>query len=69
MSNKLKSIKTWIIIWSMVLITAIVMFGLEPFNNIAVILSGAIITYIPCNVAQKKILGDKNDNRQTEQQN
>lgn len=59
MLTKLKSIKTWIVIWAILLITYIVIFDCTNMVSIATILCAVPLAYIPCNVAQKKILEEK----------
>ena len=53
--NKLKSVKTWIVIWSLGLITYIVVAGKTDFLQLAVLLATIPLAYIPSNVVQKKI--------------
>lgn len=57
--NKLKSVKTWIVIWAIGLITFIVVAGKVDFLTLATLLATIPLAYIPVNVAQKKIEGDK----------
>lgn len=53
--SKLKSVKTWIVLWSMGLITYIVVSGKADFLQLAVLLATIPLAYIPTNVYQKKI--------------
>lgn len=56
--NKLKSVKTWIVVWAIGLITYIVIAGKTDFLTLATLLAAIPLAFIPCNVAQKKIEGD-----------
>lgn len=56
--NKLKSVKTWIVVWAIGLITYIVVAGMTDFLTLATLLATIPLAFIPCNVAQKKIEGD-----------
>lgn len=56
--NKLKSVKTWIVIWAIGLITYIVVAGKTDFLQLAVLLAAIPLAFIPANIAQKKIEGD-----------
>ena len=53
--RKLKSVKVWIALWSMALITYIVFKNLEAFNNLAMLAVGPIIGYLCANVWADKI--------------
>lgn len=53
--SKLKSVKTWIVLWAMGLITYIVVSGKADFLQLAVLLATIPLAYIPTNVYQKKI--------------
>jgi len=55
MMRKLKSIKTWVVIWAIGLITYIVVSGKTDFIQLAILLATIPLAYIPCNVAQKQI--------------
>ena len=57
--NKLKSVKTWIVIWAIALITYIVIADKVAFLSLATLLATIPLAYIPSNVLQKKIEGDK----------
>jgi len=63
MNRKLKSVKTWVVIWSLGLITYIVVAGKVDFIQLAILLATIPLAYVPCNVYQKKIenIGDKNN--------
>lgn len=56
MVRKLKSVKTWIVIWAVALITYIVIAGKVDFLSLATLLATIPLAYIPSNVYQKKIL-------------
>lgn len=58
--NKLASVKTWIVIWALALISYIVIAGKTDFLQLAVLLATIPLAYIPSNVVQKKIELDKN---------
>lgn len=53
--SKLKSVKTWIVLWALGLITYIVVSGKVDFLQLAVLLATIPLAYIPTNVYQKKI--------------
>lgn len=53
--NKLKSVKTWIVLWALGLITYIVVSGKVDFLQLAILLATIPLAYIPTNVYQKKI--------------
>jgi hypothetical protein len=55
MLQKLKSVKVWIALWSMALITYIVVMDQSAFNNLAMLAMGPIIGYLAANVWQDKI--------------
>lgn len=55
MSRKLKSVKTWVVIWAIGLITYIVVSGKADFLQLSTILAAIPLAYIPSNVWQKKI--------------
>ena len=55
MNRKLKSVKTWIVIWAIGLITYIVISGKADFIQLATLLATIPLAYIPSNVWQKKI--------------
>ncbi len=50
---KLTSVKTWLLIWSCFLITAIVLKDRQTFNNLAMLLVAVPISYFPSNIIQK----------------
>ena len=58
--RKLGSVKVWIALWSMALITFIVIKDLSAFNNLAMLAVAPIVTYLGANVWQDKIYIDKN---------
>lgn len=60
--NKLFSIKLWVTIWAMVLISYIVFKSKNDFLIIAEILSAVPLAYMGLNVYQKKILSKSDDN-------
>lgn len=53
--NKLKSVKTWVVVWALGLITYIVVADKADFLQLSVLLSTIPLAYIPSNVYQKKI--------------
>lgn len=55
MKNKLKSTKLWITIWSVVMITFIVIANKTEFYGIAQLLCSVPLSYVVANVAQKAI--------------
>lgn len=57
--NKFKSVKTWIVIWTLGLITYIVVSGKNDFLQLAILLATIPLAYIPSNVVQKKIEKDE----------
>jgi hypothetical protein len=56
--RKLGSVKVWIALWSMGLITFIVFKNLAAFSNLAMLAVGPIIAYLGANVWQDKIHTD-----------
>lgn len=59
--KKLGSVKVWITLWCMILISYIVLADLASFNNLAMLAIAPILTYIGANVLQDKIyLDNKN---------
>jgi uncharacterized membrane protein (DUF441 family) len=57
--RKFTSVKTWIALWSMVIITYITLKGAADFNNLAMLLTGPIVGYLAANVWQDKLYLDK----------
>ena len=55
MNRKLKSVKTWVVIWALGLITYIVIADKVDFIQLAVLLATIPLAYVPVNVWQKKI--------------
>lgn len=53
--NKLKSIKFWITVWSLLMISYIVIQDKTDFYGIAQLLCAVPLAYIGANVAQKAI--------------
>lgn len=53
--SKLKSVKTWVVLWALGLITYIVVSGKTDFLQLAILLATIPLAYIPSNVYQKKI--------------
>ena len=53
--RKLGSVKVWIALWSMALITLIVWKDLSAFNNLAMLAVGPVIAYLGANVWEDKI--------------
>lgn len=60
--NKLKSVKVWVVIWALALITYIVITGKAEFLQLATLLSTIPLAYIPVNTWQKKILKGEEHN-------
>ena len=58
--RKLGSVKVWIALWSMGLITYITIKDMVGFNNLAMLAMTPIIAYLGANVWQDKIHIDKN---------
>jgi hypothetical protein len=56
--KKFTSVKTWIALWSMAIITVIVLKGAGDFNNLAMLLTGPIVGYLAANVWQDKLYLD-----------
>jgi hypothetical protein len=57
--RKLGSVKVWIALWSMAMITFIVIKNLSAFNNLAMLALAPIVAYLGANVWQDKIYTDK----------
>lgn len=53
--RKLGSVKVWIALWSMALVTFIVLKNLTAFNNLAMLATGPVIGYLAANVWQDKV--------------
>jgi hypothetical protein len=53
--RKLGSVKVWIALWSMALITYIVVKDRAAFNNLAMLATAPVIGYLAANVWQDKI--------------
>jgi len=53
--RKLGSVKVWIALWSMALITFIVIKNLSAFNNLAMLAVTPIVAYLGANVWEDKI--------------
>jgi len=53
--RKLGSVKVWIALWSMFLITYIVVKDLTAFNNLAMLAVGPVTGYLAANVWGDKI--------------
>jgi len=53
--RKLGSVKVWIALWSMGIITFIVIKDMVGFNGLATIMVGPIVAYLAANVWQDKI--------------
>jgi len=56
--KKLGSVKVWIALWSMALITYIIIKDQTGFSNFATVMVGPIIGYLAANVWQDKIYMD-----------
>ena len=65
--RKLGSVKVWIALWSMALITYVVWKDLSAFNNLAALALTPIVAYLGANVWQDKIYTDKNSGAKGEQ--
>lgn len=60
--NKFKSVKTWIVIWAIGLITYVVVAGKADFLQLATLLATIPLAYLPVNAYQKKIeIGELKD--------
>jgi hypothetical protein len=55
---KLGSVKTWVVVWCMGLLTYLTLAD-RLDNGVASILAGAVVAFIGANVAQKKIEADR----------
>jgi hypothetical protein len=53
--KKLGSVKVWIALWSMALVTWIVLKNLSAFNNLAMLAMGPVVGYLAANVWEDKI--------------
>jgi hypothetical protein len=53
--RKLGSVKVWIALWSIWLITHIVVKDLSAFNNLAMLAMGPVVGYLAANVWEDKI--------------
>ena len=53
--RKLGSVKVWIALWSMALITYIVWKDMSAFNDLAMLAVGPIVAYLGANVWADKI--------------
>ena len=54
-SSKVKSVKLWVTIWSIAMITYIVIVGKTDFYGVAQLLCSVPLSYVVANVAQKAI--------------
>ena len=66
--KKLKSTKLWITIWSMAMITYIVVADKTGFYGIAQLLSAVPLSYVAANVAQKAIYKKTDTNEKVGQE-
>ena len=57
--RKLGSVKVWIALWSMALISYIVWKDLSAFNNLAMLAVGPVVAYLGANVWGDKIRLDR----------
>lgn len=57
--NKLKSVKNWIVIWAVIMITYMVFANRVEWVQMGTLLCAIPLAYIPSNVWQKKILEQK----------
>ncbi|MCL2252555.1 MAG: hypothetical protein FWC12_11680 [Treponema sp.] len=57
--RKLGSVKVWIALWSMIIVSYIVLKDMTGFNNLAMLAMAPIITYLGVNVWGDKIHLDK----------
>ena len=53
--SRIKSVKLWVTIWSMAMITYIVVAGKTDFYGVAKLLCSVTLSYVVANVAQKAI--------------
>lgn len=58
--QKLGSVKVWIALWSMFLITFITMRNMTDFNNLAMLAMAPVVAYLGANVWGDKIHLDTN---------
>ena len=66
--RKLGSVKVWIALWSMALITFIVIRNLSAFNSLAALALTPIVAYLGANVWQDKIYINKKFDGKGEEQ-
>lgn len=66
MKSKLKSIKFWVTVWAMGIVTFIVVADRVAFLDVAKYLAAVPVAYIGMNVWQKKILNENKTNGHTE---
>jgi len=66
--RKLGSVKVWIALWSMVLITFIVWKDMSAFSNLAALALAPIVAYLGANVWQDKIYINKKADSKGEEQ-
>jgi len=62
--KKLGSVKVWIALWSMALVTYIVLKDMAAFNNLAMLALAPIIAYLGANVWQDKVHLDSSNRKQ-----
>lgn len=60
--RKLKSVKTWVVIWAMILFTYIIIRDKEVTKEVYYVLGTIILGYMGCNVWQKKLIEKDNEN-------
>lgn len=65
-SSKVKSVKLWVTIWSMAMITYIVIAGKADFYGVAQLLCSVPLSYVVANVAQKAIYKKYDTNESSE---
>jgi len=66
--RKLGSVKVWIALWSMALITFIAVKNLSAFANLAALALTPIVAYLGANVWQDKIYTGKNSGAEGREQ-
>lgn len=65
-SSKAKSVKLWVTVWSMAMITYIVIAGKTDFYGVAQLLCSVPLSYVVANVAQKAIYKKYDTNESSE---
>lgn len=61
MKNKLHSVKLWVTVWAMAIITYAIMFNKTDWSNIIMALTAIPISYSYFNVKQKEIFNKEKE--------